>query len=71
MEWKYWENPNKLMHRMAFSLTLDVGCETGGGTYVNSINAPAPKVQCFNNKDGGDRAELLRRDVLSALLVRS
>jgi hypothetical protein len=52
MEWKYWENPNKLMHRMAFSLTGDVGCETGGGTYVNSINAPAPKVQCFNNKNG-------------------
>ena len=53
MEWKYWENPNKLMHRLAFSLTMDVGCETGGGTYVNSINSPAPKVQCFNNKDGG------------------
>ena len=52
MEWKYWENPNKLMHRMAFSLTGDVGCETGGGTYVNSINAPLPKVQCFNNKNG-------------------
>ena len=40
MEWKYWENPNKLMHRMAFSFTWDEGCETGGGTYVNSINAP-------------------------------
>ncbi len=52
MEWKYWENPNKLMHRMAFSFTWDEGCETGGGTYVNSINAPAPKVQCFNNKGG-------------------
>ncbi|HYA18215.1 MAG TPA: TonB-dependent receptor [Bryobacteraceae bacterium] len=49
MEWKYWENPNKLMHRMAFSLTFDIGCETGGGTYVNSINPPAPKVQCFDN----------------------
>ncbi len=49
MEWKYWENPNKLMHRMAFSFTWDEGCETGGGTYVNSINAPAPKVQCFHN----------------------
>jgi hypothetical protein len=52
MEWKYWENPNKLMHRMAFSLTMDAGCETGGGTYVNSIIAPSPKVQCFNNSGG-------------------
>lgn len=52
MEWKYWENPNKLMHRLAFSLTMDAGCETGGGTYVNSINPPEPKVQCFNNKNG-------------------
>jgi len=49
MEWKYWENPNKLMHRMAFSLTMDAGCETGGGTYVNSINSPAPKVNCLSN----------------------
>jgi hypothetical protein len=31
MEWKYYENPKKLMHRMAFSLTADVGCESGGG----------------------------------------
>ncbi len=31
MEWRYYENPNKLMHRMAFSFTFDIGCETGGG----------------------------------------
>lgn len=31
MEWKYWQNPNKKMHRMAFSLTWDIGCEYGGG----------------------------------------
>jgi hypothetical protein len=29
-EWKYYENPNHFMHRMAFTLTEDVGCETGG-----------------------------------------
>jgi putative OmpL-like beta-barrel porin-2 len=29
-EWKYYENPAKFMHRMAFTLTEDVGCETGG-----------------------------------------
>jgi hypothetical protein len=52
MEWKFYEDPNKLMHRMAFSFTWDEGCETGGGTYVNNINAPAPKVQCFSNKGG-------------------
>jgi hypothetical protein len=39
-EWKYYENPGKLMHRMAFTITEDVGCETGGGVvcthgYVN------------------------------------
>jgi hypothetical protein len=34
---------------MAFSFTWDEGCETGGGTYVNSINPPAGKVQCFHN----------------------
>jgi hypothetical protein len=29
-EWKYYENPNKFMHRAAFTVTEDVGCETGG-----------------------------------------
>ncbi|MGP0073921.1 MAG: outer membrane beta-barrel protein [Bryobacteraceae bacterium] len=29
-EWKYYENPKKFIHRMAFTLTEDVGCETGG-----------------------------------------
>jgi hypothetical protein len=29
-EWKYYENPNRFMHRMAFTVTEDVGCETGG-----------------------------------------
>jgi hypothetical protein len=29
-EWKYYENPKKFMHRMAFTVTEDVGCETGG-----------------------------------------
>jgi hypothetical protein len=31
MEWRYYENPKKYMHRMAFSLTADIGCESGGG----------------------------------------
>ncbi len=29
-EWKYYENPKRFIHRMAFTLTEDVGCETGG-----------------------------------------
>lgn len=46
MEWKYWQNPNKLMHRMAFSFTFDIGCETGGGTVVEAGATPAGKVVC-------------------------
>jgi hypothetical protein len=29
-EYKYYENPKKFMHRAAFTITEDVGCETGG-----------------------------------------
>ena len=46
MEWKYWENPNKLMHRMAMSFTFDIGCETGGGTPVVAGETPGVKVDC-------------------------
>jgi hypothetical protein len=42
MEWKYYENPNKVMHRMAYSLTWDFGCETGGGVSCMHGNANAP-----------------------------
>ena len=49
MEWKYYENPNKLMHRMAFSLTFDIGCETGGGTTVVAYTTPGAKVNCMSN----------------------
>jgi hypothetical protein len=30
-EWKYYDKPGKMMHRAAFTVTEDVGCETGGG----------------------------------------
>jgi hypothetical protein len=49
MEWKYYENPDKLMHRMAFSLTFDIGCETGGGTQVIANETPGAKVNCTSN----------------------
>lgn len=42
LEWKYYENPNRLMHRMAFSLTWDVGCESGGGVKCYGGNAATP-----------------------------
>lgn len=43
---KYYENPRSLISRAAFSLTVDAGCEFGGGGPGES----APKVSCF----GGD-----------------
>jgi hypothetical protein len=30
-EWKYYENPSKLINRIAMTATEDFGCETGGG----------------------------------------
>ena len=30
-EWKFYEHPDKFMHRMAMTVTEDFGCETGGG----------------------------------------
>ncbi len=33
---KYYENPNSPLDRLAFSLTADFGCETGGGATCNS-----------------------------------
>jgi hypothetical protein len=41
-EYKYWQNPNKLMHRMAFTLTEDFGCESGGGVVCTHGNAATP-----------------------------
>jgi hypothetical protein len=47
-EWKYYENPGKLMHRMAFSLTEDFGCETGGGVVCTHGNVNGrPPAQNF------------------------
>jgi hypothetical protein len=33
-EYKYYENPKRFMHRAAFTITEDVGCETGGNAQV-------------------------------------
>src|SRR5579871_659265 len=42
VEWKYYENPNRLLHRMALSLTFDVGCESGGGVSCIHGKSSAP-----------------------------
>jgi hypothetical protein len=42
LEWKFYENPKKKMHRMAFSLTWDFGCETGGGVSCTHGSAANP-----------------------------
>jgi len=47
MEWKYYENPNKRMHRMAFSVTADIGCESGGGgAPIVAGTTQGSKVKC-------------------------
>jgi hypothetical protein len=43
VEIKYFDNPEKTLDKMAFSLTGDLGCEYGGG------------VSCYTNKKGGPK----------------
>jgi hypothetical protein len=44
---KYYEQPERLLDRAAFSLTIDAGCETGGG------------VSCFGNGPSGPKQSFL------------
>ncbi len=37
-EWKYYENPSKLINRIAMTATEDFGCETGGGVVCTHGN---------------------------------
>jgi hypothetical protein len=43
IEWKYYDNPSKLLDKAAFSLTGDMGCEHGGGVSCagNSVKVVA------------------------------
>ena len=41
-EWKYWENKDKRMDRMAVTFTEDFGCESGGGVVCAHGNANTP-----------------------------
>jgi Putative beta-barrel porin-2, OmpL-like. bbp2 len=47
IEVKYYDNPAKRFDKAAFSLTLDAGCESGGG------------VSCFGNGKGGPKQSFL------------
>ncbi len=48
VEIKYYDNPNKFLDKMAFSLTGDLGCEYGNtNTVVQGVN-------CFHNKYNPD-----------------
>jgi hypothetical protein len=44
---KYYDKPEKLLDKSAFSLTLDAGCESGGG------------VSCFGNSAAGPKQDFL------------
>ena len=44
---KYYDNPSRLMDKAAFSLTIDAGCETGGG------------VNCFGDGRSGPKQSFL------------
>src|SRR5580698_3648772 len=61
-EVKYYENPKKLMNRMAFTATEDFGCETGGGvvcTHGNQNGRPPAQnfagVMVYNRWWFGDK----------------
>ena len=41
-EWKYYEAPGKMLNRMAFTVTEDFGCETGGGVVCTHGNSVTP-----------------------------
>ena len=43
IQWMYYQNPNRTLDRMAFSLTGDMGCEHGGGVSCTGNSAQGPK----------------------------
>ncbi len=47
IEVKYYDNPVRRIDKAAFSLTIDAGCESGGG------------VSCFGNRSGGPKQSFL------------
>jgi hypothetical protein len=43
IEWKYYDRPDKVLDKMAFSLTGDMGCEHGGGVSCAGNSSKGPK----------------------------
>jgi len=43
IEYKYYDHPGRLLDKMAFSLTGDMGCEHGGGVSCTGDSAKGPK----------------------------
>jgi len=43
IQWMYYQNPNRTLDRMAFSLTGDMGCEHGGGVSCTTNSKQGPK----------------------------
>jgi hypothetical protein len=51
-EWKYYDRPGKMLDKMAFTVTEDVGCETGGEKQ-NPTNAGGTNVVCTHGNING------------------
>jgi hypothetical protein len=47
IEIKYWDRPDNFVSKSAFSLTLDLGCENGGGVICGGSNAAGYPQQYF------------------------
>ena len=43
IQWKYYDRPDSVLDKMAFSLTGDMGCEHGGGVSCAGDSAKGPK----------------------------
>ncbi len=43
IQWKYYEHPGRMLDKMAFSLTGDMGCEHGGGVSCAGDSIKGPK----------------------------
>lgn len=43
LQWKYYDRPDNVLDKMAFSLTGDLGCEHGGGVSCTGDSAKGPK----------------------------
>ena len=47
IQWKYYDNPSKMLSKMAATLTVDAGCEYGEKSGVSCTGAPGRPAQFF------------------------